>query len=388
MKEIHYFYKITNLINKKFYYGIRTCRCLPGKDPYMGSGVYLHRAYKKYGIKNFKKEILRVCRTREDVSDLETWIVTEELVKNPMCYNLRVGGDKDSFYGKVSCRDKLTGKICHVSKSEFYSDSDRYEGINKNLVLVRHVDDHDKKHFLISSKEYHSNKSLYSSILGENGVKGKGKLTVKDEFGNTFKVDKEDDKYKSGELVPLWKGWHHSQETKEKISKANKVSLAGCRNPKFGKTTVNNGVINKCIPSDELNEFLMNNHEWKKGTLFSEEGLFNLHRRSRSLAIIHHFNELNKLVGILRNLPEPKQYNYTNGIRNIRIKEIDISYYEERGYWRGITQFNGHRNHNPNSGCKGFKWINNGIENKYCNPNEIESHLSNGWKLGKLKKAG
>lgn len=55
-KKYNYFYKITNKINRKYYYGVHSTDNL--NDGYMGSGVRLLAAFKKYGIKNFYKEIV------------------------------------------------------------------------------------------------------------------------------------------------------------------------------------------------------------------------------------------------------------------------------------------------------------------------------------------
>lgn len=91
-KKYHYLYKITNLINGKFYYGIHSTNDLD--DNYMGSGKAINDAYKKYGYKNFTKEIIEFFDTRKDASKTEHDIVTEELVNDSNCYNLTIGGDQ------------------------------------------------------------------------------------------------------------------------------------------------------------------------------------------------------------------------------------------------------------------------------------------------------
>lgn len=89
----YYVYIITNLMNGKKYIGKRSCRCPIEEDRYMGSGVILSRAKRKYGIEWFEKKILMVCDSEEEVYKEE--IKAIELVKaweNPMYYNLRNGG--------------------------------------------------------------------------------------------------------------------------------------------------------------------------------------------------------------------------------------------------------------------------------------------------------
>lgn len=50
-------YRITNCINGKTYIGKHEYHKTP-YDKYMGSGVYLKKAYKKYGKENFIKDII------------------------------------------------------------------------------------------------------------------------------------------------------------------------------------------------------------------------------------------------------------------------------------------------------------------------------------------
>jgi len=63
-----YIYRITNLINGKTYIGQHKYKDL--NDDYMGSGVHLKRAQKKYGIENFKKDILVFGIVKKSFIDL------------------------------------------------------------------------------------------------------------------------------------------------------------------------------------------------------------------------------------------------------------------------------------------------------------------------------
>ena len=77
--KYHYFYKIINLINGHFYYGIHSTNNL--NDNYFGSGVRLGKAIKKYGKNNFEKIILKFFDNREELEQYEKLIVNEILVK-------------------------------------------------------------------------------------------------------------------------------------------------------------------------------------------------------------------------------------------------------------------------------------------------------------------
>ena len=125
--KYHYFYKITNNVNGKYYYGVHNTDNL--EDGYMGSGKLLHIAYKKYGIENFKKEILKFFDTMDEAFEYEHEIVNEEAVNNSQCYNIQKGGKYFNTNGMVPVIDKFGNRFL-VRKEEFMY-SDEYEAIWK-----------------------------------------------------------------------------------------------------------------------------------------------------------------------------------------------------------------------------------------------------------------
>lgn len=76
-----------NLVNGKFYIG----KDVKNSKKYLGSGKLLKQAIKKYGKTNFKKEILEVCFSLEELEEKERyWIQELNAIENG--YNLAKGG--------------------------------------------------------------------------------------------------------------------------------------------------------------------------------------------------------------------------------------------------------------------------------------------------------
>jgi hypothetical protein len=61
-------------------------------ENYMGSGLHILRAIKKYGKECFKKDILEFFESSEEAYAAEKKLVTEKIVNDNSYYNLRVGG--------------------------------------------------------------------------------------------------------------------------------------------------------------------------------------------------------------------------------------------------------------------------------------------------------
>lgn len=278
----YYVYRITNVLNGKIYIGAHGAKNL--NDGYMGSGKAISAALKKYGIENFKKEILKFFDSKDAMLDYEKELVTSEFIRNPLVYNMQVGG-KSIWLGNVFVKDNegnilqisknderyLNGEFKHVSfnevtvkdkdnntfrvrkddprylsgelvfistnmstvkdkdgiifriptnEKEFYLDE--VHGVNQNRICVHDI---NEKELLVYEDDprYLSGELVRKSHM-------KGLVTVKDEKGNTFKVKKDDPRYLSGELVHFTKGMinvYDKNGKKLKVKKDDPRYLSG-----------------------------------------------------------------------------------------------------------------------------------------------------------------
>ena len=262
LKTYHYFYKITNKINGMFYYGIHCTNNLD--DGYMGSGRRIIAAIKKYGVENFEKEILKYFDSLKELSDYETQIVNEDLLNDPMCYNLIKGGyfledevlrklkntykeikhqqgEKNSQYGtcwitkdgesKKINKDELNNFICdgwikgRVIKNKekiIKSNSGRRHVWKEGKCIQIYEKDLQKyldDGWVIGRKDPTQLKREKKNKLSEEEYKeyckkrkekfieyNKTHIKVRDVNGNVFMVEKTDPRYLSGELVSFNKG--------------------------------------------------------------------------------------------------------------------------------------------------------------------------------------
>ena len=109
-RKYNYFYKVTNLVNGKYYYGIHSTDDI--NDGYLGSGIAIRRAIEKYGKENFEIEFIKFFDTRNELVEYEKQNITEEQILDKMCYNECVGGT-GGFLSKrtVAVKDRFGNVI-------------------------------------------------------------------------------------------------------------------------------------------------------------------------------------------------------------------------------------------------------------------------------------
>jgi hypothetical protein len=102
-------YKITNKINNKIYVG----KSIKDDSSYLGSGLQIGPAIKKYGKENFTKEIIEECS--EDILDQREiyWIDILDARNTKIGYNISIGGSGGDHYWKTLSEEE---KIAHNKK--------------------------------------------------------------------------------------------------------------------------------------------------------------------------------------------------------------------------------------------------------------------------------
>ena len=187
-------YKTTNLINNKIYIGQEK-----GNNPkYLGSGKILQIAIKKYGVENFKKEILQECKDQEELNKAEIYWINNSNCFQPKGYNI--------------CNGNFGG--------DNFTNNPNKEEIRKKLS--------DKAHgwiFCNWSGKTHSEESKQKMRLSKKGKSSRGKgWHHTDETKEKFSITRKG-------KAPRGSGWHQTEETKHKLSQIKKPEIVGENNP-------------------------------------------------------------------------------------------------------------------------------------------------------------
>lgn len=103
-----YIYITTNKINGKRYIGKKAFDKYLHWCNYLGSGITLKRAIKKYGNENFDTKIIEYCFNEQDACIKEQyWIEQYNAVQSSDFYNIAQGGDGGNTIGGYTNEQKL-----------------------------------------------------------------------------------------------------------------------------------------------------------------------------------------------------------------------------------------------------------------------------------------
>lgn len=247
---IHYTYKITNLINGKMYIGKHTQE-FGFIDDYMGSGKIIKKSIDKYGLENFKKDILEFHESSEEAYEAEAHLITKDIVESDLYYNVVYGGkgfahgDKHTLYGKVLV--EKDGSRYYISKDDYYSGS-----YKSHLCGKKHSEESKEKMRKPKSdmhKENISNARIGMIFTDEHKENiSLSKRNEKSIFYNSVVVKCDDgtnkiisiDEYNKGNYKHVQDGVVRSNEFKENLSSSRK----GENNPAAVKVSICGTVYN------------------------------------------------------------------------------------------------------------------------------------------------
>jgi len=193
-KKFYILYKTTNLKNEKFYIGVHETFNL--EDGYLGSGKRLKNSLYYHGKDNFKREVLEYFDNSKSMYIREQEIVNEELLKNPKCLNIGLGG----IGGFVNKKHMINCSNAGNKRQKYLQENDNewFDKIRKQRSITA-----IKLHKIGKLKNWSDNVT--------------------------------------------WKGKIHTVETIEKMKNSHKEIHSGTKNSQFGTCWVTDETINKKI---------------------------------------------------------------------------------------------------------------------------------------------
>lgn len=289
-KQHNIFYKTTNLVNDKFYYGIHSTNNL--NDGYIGSGKLLKKSIEKYGKENFIKEMLFDFATRKEASDYERLIVNLELIALEQCYNCKPGGDIEIISEKMSTW-QIGKTVSESTKQKISETKRRRANLYRKNIENRRKNNNGSWH-TEETKQKISNtlKGKYCGKNSSNFGKKRNEETLKKlSIGMKGKL--------TGEKNPMY-GKHHTPESKRRMSQ----SRSGERNFNYGKHL-----------TQETKEKIRNRHLGRK---FSEETIRKMRTSTRN-------KQACKINGIIYE-------SMNDAARNLKIKGSAVKYRVKSNY--------------------------------------------------------
>jgi hypothetical protein len=219
-------YQVKNLVNNKIYIG-----CHKTEDPYddyLGSGKLLNRSIKKYGVRNFKKEVLYIFDNPDEMYQKEKELVDNHFTLREDTYNIKVGGnggwdhiDNKGLWQDPEYRKKTIDNMKKSrSKSEYIENrSSITKRIFQNPEIRRRHSDSIKK--VWDNPEQHKKQSVTMKKVWEDLELRKRQSDTQKSLCN----DPEHLKKKSNIMKDKWQDPEYRKKQSEARSMSNRNNI-------------------------------------------------------------------------------------------------------------------------------------------------------------------
>jgi len=208
-------YKITNLVNGKFYIG----KDKYNKETYYGSGMIINQAIAKHGKENFKREIVEYCNSEDHMNEREVyWIDKLNARERGIGYNIHKGGtfggdvftnhpNRELYRKRISEAAKKTNarnrEIHRKNSTELWKDPEYRTKVLENQKKTMSSDEYRKKRTkmmkeICNTPEQRAIRSKNASGTNNSNYKGPYYVlqgTILEEF--TFKKEMTNKEWKS-----------------------------------------------------------------------------------------------------------------------------------------------------------------------------------------------
>jgi hypothetical protein len=248
----------------------------------MGSNKLIKNAIKKYGRKEFKKEILFIFDNEFEMYEKELELVNENFIARNDTYNIAVGGKGWSDIGNYVTKNKLgIHSLTFDERSTISKNTQKNRNKTERNEMCSNAGkkgsataiSNKRGIFGLSKEEKKINalkgnaaarkkgvglfdKRVQSEMGKRGGAKNKGFMWYND-GNNDFKYTKKDQLLKDFEDFIFENSIFYKGRIK--TFRKTRPDIKGKR------SFVTNGIINKQINKSELKSFLENNNDYKLG---------------------------------------------------------------------------------------------------------------------------
>jgi len=334
---------------------------------YLGSGKYLHNAINKYGKQNFIKQILSICKDKQELDEMEIFWIKYFRLLDLKVYNIVEGGEGRIKGYKHTLDEKI--KIGLNGKNRKWMNN----GINSIMVKPEQVEQKLKEGYILGMLEISNNKKKSFSMSEERKREYKIKFSGK---GNPMygKKQTEESKRKNSETQKRngkTKGDKNPAkrpEVRQKISinGKGKHNHKGKNNPMYGHIYTEETLQKMRKPRSEETKQKMRKPkpegfgEKISIRMFSNNPMRNMESR----------NKIKNKIKERGGMGKEKNPNYGNH----KLKGIKKSIIFKDKMKKIMLGKN-----------KGKKYLNNGVKEIKVKLEQIEQKLSEGFILGRLR---